>query len=481
MSSRKLRIAFIHPDLGIGGAERLVVDAALGLQKLGHSVDIYTSHHDPGHCFEETRDGTLRVHHVVPPFPRAIRGKLHILFSHARQLHLTCHLLSPSAPSHDVYFVDQLSTCIPFLRIGAHTRVLFYCHFPDKLLADGAYVEGRARPKGSLLKRIYRLPMDTLEELTTKQADTVLANSQFTARVFKEQFRSIDVTPRVVYPGINLDAYTAVNVDRTDSDINRILSDRPTLLSLNRFEQKKNAALAIDAFARLRKTLAIKGDSSSRSLRLGLGGYDPRLLDNVKTLQALLDNAKTHDLTYSITTPSTSTVALPSLPSEAVSSTGEPEILFLLNFSTAQRSALLTSPSTLALLYTPANEHFGIGPVEGMVCGLPVLACDSGGPTESIIDQPSVDRTGWLRRPDPEVWAEALVEIVSMSDEERRQLADRAKKRAREKFGMEAMARDLENALQETVAKGPVPTPFSLWIALALLAVLLACTTRIPT
>lgn len=41
----------------IGGAERLVVDAALGLQKLGHSVDIYTSHHDPTHCFDETRDG----------------------------------------------------------------------------------------------------------------------------------------------------------------------------------------------------------------------------------------------------------------------------------------------------------------------------------------------------------------------------------------------------------------------------------------
>lgn len=41
----------------LGGAERLVVDAALGLQKLGHKVDIYTSHHDPSHCFEETRNG----------------------------------------------------------------------------------------------------------------------------------------------------------------------------------------------------------------------------------------------------------------------------------------------------------------------------------------------------------------------------------------------------------------------------------------
>jgi alpha-1,3/alpha-1,6-mannosyltransferase len=70
-----MRVAFIHPDLGIGaqprpyilkdshltrvtgGAERLVVDAALGLQGLGHSVDLYTSYHDPQHCFDETRDG----------------------------------------------------------------------------------------------------------------------------------------------------------------------------------------------------------------------------------------------------------------------------------------------------------------------------------------------------------------------------------------------------------------------------------------
>lgn len=40
-----------------GGAERLVVDAAVGLQKLGHKIDIYTSHHDKNHCFEETRNG----------------------------------------------------------------------------------------------------------------------------------------------------------------------------------------------------------------------------------------------------------------------------------------------------------------------------------------------------------------------------------------------------------------------------------------
>ncbi|KAI1791532.1 mannosyltransferase [Ganoderma leucocontextum] len=464
MSSQKLRIAFIHPDLGIGGAERLVVDAALGLQKLGHSVDIYTSHHDPGHCFEETRDGTLRVHHVVPPFPRAIKGKLHIVFSHARQLHLTAHLLRPGAPSYDVFFVDQLSTCIPFLRAFAHTRVLFYCHFPDKLLADGAYVEGRIK-RGSALKRIYRLPMDLVEEATTRQADTILANSKFTVSVFKRHMSSIPITPRVVYPGINVDAYAAPDISQTDPDITQIWSDRPTLLSVNRFEQKKNGVLAIESFALLRKG---EPNASSRRLRLVLaGGYDPRLQDNVKTLDTMLESAKKHSLSYTIDTPSTSTVRLPSYPSTSAS-TQAADVVFLLNFSGSQRSALLNAPSTLVLLYTPANEHFGIGPVEGMICGLPVLAANSGGPTESVVNAPPAEKTGWLRSPEPKVWADALYEILSLTDSERRALFERARKRAREKFGMEAMARDMEVALKETVAMGPVPTPVTFWVAVAL-------------
>ena len=56
--SRK-NIVFFHPDLGIGGAERLVIDAAVGLQNLGHKVTIFTSHCDPSHCFDEARDGTI--------------------------------------------------------------------------------------------------------------------------------------------------------------------------------------------------------------------------------------------------------------------------------------------------------------------------------------------------------------------------------------------------------------------------------------
>lgn len=133
--------------------------------------------------------GTLRVHNVKPPFPRAVRGKFHILLAHLRQLHLTSHLIlsSPSktastsktrnpnetsiAKQHDVYFVDQLSTCVPLLRLFAGRRVVFYCHFPDKLLANGEFSEdvGKMRMRGGLLKRVYRMPMDWVEEVTTRE------------------------------------------------------------------------------------------------------------------------------------------------------------------------------------------------------------------------------------------------------------------------------------------------------------------------
>jgi len=54
---KKKNILFFHPDLGIGGAERLIIDAAVGLQNRGHKVVIFTSHCDPKHCFDEARDG----------------------------------------------------------------------------------------------------------------------------------------------------------------------------------------------------------------------------------------------------------------------------------------------------------------------------------------------------------------------------------------------------------------------------------------
>jgi alpha-1,3/alpha-1,6-mannosyltransferase len=167
-------------------------------------------------------------------------------------------------------------------------------------------------------------------------------------------------------------------------------------------------------------------------------------------------------LSYTLEAPAVSTAPIPEHIKPSM-----PDILFLLNFTTAQRTALLNSPSTKVLLYTPANEHFGIGPVEGMICGVPILACNSGGPTESIVDEPADLRTGWLRPPDPVVWAETLQEILALSPDKKEALSTRGRLRARELFSLDAMARGIQVALLAAVSQGAVDAPrFKLMVLL---------------
>ena len=150
-------IAFIHPDLGIGGAERLIVDTAVALKSKGHKIWIFTSHHDPSHCFRETIDGTLDVTSAGDWLPRHVFGRLHALFAYIRMIYVAFYLVFVSRYAPDVIFCDQVSACIPILRLRKQAKIMFYCHFPDLLLTK----------RKSLLKTIYRKPLDWVEEKTT--------------------------------------------------------------------------------------------------------------------------------------------------------------------------------------------------------------------------------------------------------------------------------------------------------------------------
>lgn len=55
-------------------------------------------------------------------------------------------------------------------------------------------------------------------------ADVILANSKFTARVFKAHFPGIGSTPAVIHPGINLAAYDTVVADGSELDVAQVQS-----------------------------------------------------------------------------------------------------------------------------------------------------------------------------------------------------------------------------------------------------------------
>lgn len=96
-------------------------------------------------------------------------------------------ILNPLAPleKFDVFIVDQQSVCVPFLRALTGTPVVFYCHFPDKLLSGGWVIDSSSSPgnvslsrqNAPLLKRLYRWPIDRLEEWTTGTWEAQVARS----------------------------------------------------------------------------------------------------------------------------------------------------------------------------------------------------------------------------------------------------------------------------------------------------------------
>ena len=122
----------------------------------------------------------------------------------------------------------------------------------------------------------------------------------------------------------------------------------------------------------------------------------------------------------------------------------------MLNFSNAQRSYLLTSPNTLGLLYTPSNEHFGIVPIEAGACGLPVLATNSGGPLETILDP----ETGFLRKPTVDTWADAIEDLVLLNPGQRHQMGETAKKRVKAMFSLNKLGEEMETACRDAIKLG---------------------------
>ena len=128
-----LSIGFLHPDLGIGGAERLVVDAAHGLAKQkGHRVTMYTSHFNPERCFAECNSGSFptRVHGDF--LPRHIAGRLHNMFALLRNIWLAIRVGLSPRERHDVLVCDQISVCVPILRLlwdqGERTHTHTHTH-----------------------------------------------------------------------------------------------------------------------------------------------------------------------------------------------------------------------------------------------------------------------------------------------------------------------------------------------------------------
>ncbi|XP_068619605.1 alpha-1,3/1,6-mannosyltransferase ALG2 [Battus philenor] len=399
-----VKILFLHPDLGIGGAERLVLDAALAFKSKGHEVAFYTNHHDPTHCFPETRNGTFPVTVVGDWIPRSIFGRFKAACAYVRMVYAAVYLAWYVIPAEEptLIFCDLISLCIPFLKMARGPfRIVFYCHHPDKLLTT----------EGGFLKKLYRAPLNWLEEITTARADKVLVNSKYTARVYQDAFQKIKDIPDICYPSINTDFFNTT-VPKPLKEVVPVGLDKFIFLSINRYERKKNLQLALRALEHMKHILS---ESDWNKIHLIMaGGFDPINLENMEHYIELTDLAAELDI--------------------------EDKVTFMKSPNDNEKVSLLYHCK--ALVYTPSNEHFGIVPLEAMYYKKPVIAVNSGGPTETIVN----DVTGFLCDASSESFARAMSKLV-WAPELVDKLGEAGRKRFETKFSFDAFTDQLDGIL----------------------------------
>ncbi|KAF5270393.1 hypothetical protein FQR65_LT05581 [Abscondita terminalis] len=340
-NSRKTSVVIVHPDLGIGGAERLVLDVAIALSNNHHEVSFVTNHFNKTHAFQELKDDQFPVKVIGDWLPRSICAIIQVIFVKVKP---------------DVYFVDQIPIAVPFIKWAVEKLyIIVIIQIYWEVLSGG-----------------------------TAMADVILVNSKYTASVFHNTFPEITQEIEILYPTISTfyqESITKLN----PKPVNQLVPElegaqNPFIfLSINRFHPAKKLELAIEALNALKNKLS--EEVWSRVHLIIAGGYDPNSPINSSYFSKLVKLTETNELTNKIT--------------------------FLKSPADDLKADLLLSCN--CLIYTPINEHFGIVPLEAMTAAKPVIACNSGGPCETVLD----NITGYLCEPTPEGLSEGLYKIIT--------------------------------------------------------------------
>lgn len=261
-------------------------------------------------------------------------------------------------------------------------------------------------------------------------ADAIAVNSNFTKGVVSRTWPVLagkrDL--KTVYPCVDTNTNKSPDVE-TDKPL---WKGKKFLLSINRFERKKDVALAIKAYAGLSK-------EAREGVRLVIaGGYDNRVPENVGYHNELVELANSLDLSNMTAKTIPTALAVPD----------DVQVLFLLSVPNLLKEMLLNS--TQLLIYTPANEHFGIVPLEAMLAGVPVLAADTGGPTETVVE----GETGWLRSPNQvDAWTDVMDTVLrKTSQEELKKISQAGVSRVKNNFGHVQMAKRIDDICDDMLA-----------------------------
>ena len=412
-----MRVALFH--LGFfysGGGEKLVLEEMRALRATGIDVDCFAPYVDRKRCFPDMPE-VAEVQSLLPPPPEWLPMKDPLWIA------LTCILIPLFAlrfQAYDIFFgANQPGAWIAFVlsRLLRIPYVIYLAH-PIRILHPreiDRISEIRIREGDhrfiSLLTRTAGWFLDWADRISVDQASAVLTNGRHVGNWFRKVYNreSLDC-PAGCHP-IAQTALEYANRWSGDICVSGTKIQKPFVLLSNRHVPQKRFEYAIWAMKQIARDVP--------GLSLVITGQETEYTDQLKYLVGGLR------LTDRV---------------QFIGLVPEKELRVLYRQS-------------VVYVYPSPEEDFGMGIIEAMAAGTPVVAWRNGGPTVTVVDE----ETGFLVEPyDVDEFSESMLALASNPSLSER-MGRRGHRRAKGLFSYERHSQVLLQTLQAALDSSELP------------------------
>lgn len=357
-----------------GGGEKLVLEEIKGLQDRGFDVDCFSAIVDKKTCFPDVINN-YPIYPILPQLPEWIPKR------HTVQLLVTCFLfpfiswrykdydICFAANQPSLYFAFWLKKFFKIPYIGYLAQPLRLLHPRDIDKESGLFIRYRSEflPK---LAEVFKSFIDWADKESTKAADAILVNGEHVKKLVDKTYNVKSINcPAGSYPVKNPVGYKKRFKGKVKANSHKI--QKPYILLTNRHFPQKKFEYAISSFATVLGTFP--------DARLIITGEE---MDYTKELKKLV-----RDLGLG----------------EKVIFTG----------LVKERDLRELYKQAAVYIYTAPEEDFGMGVIEAMAAGTPVVAWDNGGPKYTLKD----DTGGFLAKTfNVEDFSQKIIKIVTKKE-----------------------------------------------------------------
>lgn len=411
------KIAIFHCGfIYSGGGERLIIEEAKGLISRGYKVDIFVPTYDKKICYPDQLS-KLNVATFLPPLPQIIPGRhaIEMILSsllapfYAYRYKSYDAILGANQPGAWIAYCVSKILRIPYVVYFNQPNRFLYPRNIDKKtkwydVRDYYYLE-------KLLQKINFF-VAWADRVSLRGGKTVLVNGEYIGKIISRIYKKpVTVCPAgaVVNPVslLRVNPHTAYagefNIKNKAGKVFAV--KKPYILITNRHQPQKRFDYGLKSFSLIHKkfpdlTLYIPGPATAETHNL------QKLAEELKIDKKIIFTGQISEET------------LQKLYREAV-----------------------------VYWYTAPEEDFGMGVIEAMGWGVPVIAWNHAGPTVTVED----GVTGFLARPyDVTDFAAKTVKAIK-SYEKRAAMGKSAHRRVEEHFSWEHHVDILEQSLINAV------------------------------